>query len=105
MPGLPSSRGFAGVKRGSLSAQIKIQAVLDELKKRGVENDYCQRCEKLDWNVDLVEIPANSALSATGLPTLPGAGLSGYLSLLAVVCRNCGNTIFHNLDILGISLR
>lgn len=98
MPGLtpPQAR---------LKEQIKIDEAMKALEARGVKLDYCQRCEARDWNVDLLEIPASSALSPTGLPTFPGGGTSGYLSLLAIVCRRCGNTMLHNLDILGVRLR
>jgi len=93
---------------GAADVNEKLQAALAELRKRGVKNDYCSRCETHDWNVDLLEIPANSALSAAGLPAFRGSafqrGPSGYLSLLAAVCKNCGNTIFHNLGILGFPL-
>jgi hypothetical protein len=91
--------------RLTLAAEMKIAEAMKALEARGVKHDCCSRCEAEDWNVDLLEIPANSALSVTGLPTFPGGGASGSLSLLAVVCRNCGNTIFHNLDVLGIRLR
>ena len=96
---------FANLGQSILSPQVKIQQAIDELKKRGVKNDHCPRCNTFDWNVDLLEIPANSALSVTGLPTFPGGGTSGYLSLLVVVCKKCGNTIFHNLEVLGIPIR
>ena len=91
--------------RLTLQAEMKISEAMEALKQRGVKHDYCARCEQKDWNVDLLEIPANSALSVTGLPTFPGGATSGYISLLAVVCRNCGNSIFHNLDVLGLRLR
>lgn len=91
--------------RPRLSAQIKIDEAMKALEQRGVKHDYCARCETNNWNIDLLEVPASSALSPMGLPYVRGAAGTGYLSLLAVVCRNCGNTIFHNLDVLGISLR
>jgi hypothetical protein len=96
---------FSAIGKPRLSERIKIDQAMNALKQRGVKNDYCSRCDKYDWNVDLIEVPANSALAATGLPTFPGGRTSGYLSLLAVVCRNCGNTIFHNLEVLGVQLR
>jgi predicted nucleic-acid-binding Zn-ribbon protein len=78
---------------------------MDRLKERGVKNDNCPRCEHLDWNVDLVEIPGRSAITSAAIPILASSDpQAGYLSMLAVVCRNCGYTMFHNLDILGISV-
>src|SRR5579859_7524121 len=104
VPRTPPGFGSLG-SRPKLSERMKIDEAIKALEKRGVANDYCTRCNAHDWNVDLLEIPANSALSLTGLPTFPGSGVSGYLSLLAIVCRNCGNTLLHNLDILGVKLR
>jgi hypothetical protein len=95
--------GILGRIRSSPTTQERIAQALAELSKRGVKHDYCPRCDHRDWNVDLLEVPANTALSESGLP--PWSGASGYLPLLAVVCTNCGNSIFHNLNILGISLR
>ena len=103
--------GFHGIKRQALTTQIRIQRALEELKKRGVKSDYCPRCETSDWNVDILEIPANSEMSTGG-----GAGptaqiyprsvvftpANGVLPLLGIVCKNCGYSIFHNLNILGI---
>jgi predicted nucleic-acid-binding Zn-ribbon protein len=105
-PGDPGWPGFQQIQAQlSQATRDRISQAIDELRKRGVKNDYCPRCETNDWNVDLVEIPANSALSPMGLPTFRGGGATGYFSLLAVVCKNCGNTIFHNMEILGIPLR
>jgi hypothetical protein len=101
----PGSNPFGRLGKPRLATELKIDEVLTELARRGVKNDFCARCNAHDWNVDLLEIPAKSALSHGWLPTLPGTGVPGHLSLLAVVCRNCGNTIFHNLEILGIPLR
>ena len=105
-----------------IGATEKLDLAIAELRKRGVKNDYCPRCETDDWNIDLLEIPANSELSPfsdaamrglSGLPFLPSSaksttpqrGTPSHLSLLAFVCKNCGNTIFHNLAILGLPTR
>ena len=45
------------------STEGRIENAIAELKRRGVKSDYCPRCDTSDWNVDLLEIPANSALS------------------------------------------
>jgi predicted nucleic-acid-binding Zn-ribbon protein len=86
-------------------ADTKIQQALSVLAQRGVKNDSCPRCGNLDWNVDLVEIPARSALLYVAFPALAPETEDGFISLLTVVCRNCGNTLFHNLEILGINVR
>ncbi len=105
MPSLPIKN------RASFLAQFKIQKALDELKRRGVESDYCPRCNASDWNVDLIEIPASSAMSSFGMSGVGGQVFpasiayqqtNGVMPLLGIVCKNCGNTIFHNLNVLGI---
>jgi predicted nucleic-acid-binding Zn-ribbon protein len=85
------------------SPQERIYNALQELKKRGVKEDYCPRCETHDWTVDILEIPAKSAMSKVMLLT---AGLPAeyaqedFISVLAIVCRNCGYTMFHTLTAL-----
>lgn len=102
----PGSNPFSGLGgKSRLATEVKIDEALKALASRGVKNDFCSRCNAHDWNVDLLEIPAKSALSPGWPPPSPSGSFSGHLSLLAVVCRNCGNTIFHNLEILDISLR
>ena len=106
-------------RSGWLIKEDKIKEALNVLKERGVKHDHCPRCEVLDWEVDLIGIPAESAtvpaLFLRGIPPPPsGIGFnvaapiqsqSGIISLMAVVCRNCGYTMFHNLDMLGISVK
>src|SRR5713226_7521601 len=89
------------------SPQDRINRALAILRQRGVLDDRCPRCNTSAWNVDLVEISATSALtSPTGWIPLttyvikPQSG--GLLNLLTIVCKNCGNTIFHNLNVLGV---
>jgi predicted nucleic-acid-binding Zn-ribbon protein len=85
---------------------MRIQQALDELKKRGVESDYCPRCNTSDWNVDILEIPANSAMSRPGIPMfapiVANQQATGVIPLLGIVCKNCGYAIFHNLNVLGV---
>src|SRR5258708_1638612 len=102
-PPRPRRVPFSRIGNPSLSTRITIKEAMDRLKERGVKNDYCPRCEHLDWNVDIVEIPGRSAITTAVFPVLAPDNPQ-YLSLLAVVCRNCGYTMFHNLDILGISV-
>jgi len=93
-----------------LSAPTRINQAIEELKKRGVTNDHCPRCNTFDWNVDIIDIPANSAMASHFLPPVPrGGGYSynmqqptGLLPMLSIVCKNCGYTMFHNMNILGI---
>ncbi len=94
------------------SPQDRISRALATLRQRGVLDDRCPRCKTSDWNIDLLEIPATSALSATSPSGWVPLGAystyfvkqqsGGILPMLAVVCKNCGNTIFHNLNVLGI---
>lgn len=96
----------------------RIQRALAILTKRGVTNDHCPRCNTFDWNVDLLEIPATSAISTESSGMTPfgsGPGYSNYvpsyrstaqtgsvLQVMSIVCKNCGYTMFHNLRVLGV---
>jgi hypothetical protein len=100
--------GFEGI-RPSLAAQVKTQAIIEELKKRGVDNDFCPRCEVFDWSVDFLEIPAKPASVRPTIPPQPGVVRSldfaqpiptGFIRMVCIACRNCGYTMFHNMDIL-----
>src|SRR5258706_13774373 len=84
------------------TSEEPVSQAMAELHKRGVKHDSCPRCNHNAWNVDLLEVPADSALSPEGLSPFPRGSVNGRLSLLALVCSNCGNSIFHNLSILGI---
>jgi predicted nucleic-acid-binding Zn-ribbon protein len=88
------------------SPQERISNALEALRKRGVKSDYCLRCETNDWNVDILEIPVRSAMSKAVLMTVLNATSytpSDFIPVLAIVCKNCGFTMFHNLNVLGIS--
>jgi hypothetical protein len=101
--------GPQGVVRGRISAQLRTQAIIDELKKRGVTNDYCPRCNAFDWSVDFLEIPARPTASSGMLslkdllhpdPQFAQPMPTGFIRMVCIACRNCGYTMFHNLDIL-----
>jgi hypothetical protein len=89
-----------------IGAPARIKRALETMKARGVANDHCPRCDAFDWNVDLVDLPANSAMSFTPIlntfavrqPVWEQA--TGALSLLSIVCKNCGYTMFHTLNVL-----
>jgi hypothetical protein len=81
--------------------QSEIFSAIEVLKrKRGSVVDPCPRCNTDDWNADILQIPSTSLLAMAQSPIPMG---SGFLSLLGLVCKNCGYTVFHNLDVLGIS--
>ena|SRR5208282_327451 len=93
------------------SPEERVQRAIDELRRRGANNDYCPRCSTFDWNVDLLEIPATSALSSKissgagfggRMYPRPYSDASGVLPMLSIVCKNCGYTMFHNLNNLGV---
>jgi hypothetical protein len=102
--------GFEGIRRGTLSAQMRLQGFIDELKNRGVTNDNCPRCNVFDWSVDFLEIAARPAIANPTIPPQPGVVQSnfgfaqpvplGFLSMACIACRNCGYTMFHNLNLL-----
>lgn len=101
------------------SPEYRINKAFDVLKARGVLNDRCPRCRTSSWNVDLIEVPATSAFSPPGHSVNRNAWgaafyagnvvnsnlsppSSGILSMLSIVCNNCGYTMFHNLNVLGV---
>ncbi len=78
-----------------------VNEALEELKKRKVTHDYCPRCETFDWNVDPVAI---SVIPLRGIPAaLPSAYFPGYVMAIQIVCKNCGYTMLHNLNVLGLT--
>lgn len=89
-----------------LVTRVRIQKALETMKARGVQNDHCSRCNAFDWNVDVLGVPANSAMSQVW--DFPGHYVqrpvwqqaTGALSMLSLVCKNCGYTMFHNLQLL-----
>lgn len=95
---------FSRIGNPYLSSELKISEAMAQLKARGVKLDKCPRCTVQAWNVDLVEIPARSTLELMTIapwlaPTNPDQGV---ISLLAIACGNCGYTMFHNLQLLGL---
>jgi len=103
-----------GIRKPDLLAQIKTQEVIEKLKSRGVNNDYCVRCNTFDWSVDFLEITARPATYRPGNYPALGAGLytelqflqptpTGVIRVVCIVCKNCGYTMFHDLGILETS--
>jgi len=85
----------------SPAALALIHRALEELKKRGVKDDYCPRCGNPDWTADLVQI---AVAPLEGIPArIPHAYYPGYIAALVVVCKRCGYTMFHNLNVLGLA--
>jgi hypothetical protein len=78
-----------------------VNEALAELRKRGVKNDYCPRCETFDWDVEPIAI---NVIPLRGVPAfIPHAYFAGQIMLLQVVCKNCGYTMFHNLNVLNLA--
>jgi ribosomal protein S27AE len=78
-----------------------VEKALAELKKRNVTHDYCPRCETFDWNVEPIAI---DVIPLRGVPaTLPGSYWPGQINAIQFVCKNCGYTMFHNLNILDLA--
>ena len=95
--------GFSQVSRPSLLVQARIAKALQEIKARGVKDDYCPRCGTFDWSVDLLDILVNSALRRTSIGEFAFSETlmtGGALNVLSVTCKNCGYTMFHTLNIL-----
>jgi len=78
-----------------------INEALKVLKERGVKNDTCPRCETSDWSVDSIAI---GVIRLQGVPAqLPMSYFPGQIALLQIVCKNCGYTMFHNLNAIGLA--
>ena len=109
--------GFEGVKKWPPANQVRIQKAVEQMKARGVDDDRCPRCHIFDWNVDLLDIPVNSAMSQPRFVGIVGQGMqsipplspweqtTGALAVLSLVCKNCGYTIFHTLNVLESKAR
>lgn len=90
--------------RTPIAPQLRINRAIETLKAKGVKDDYCPRCGVFDWNVDITDIPAGSLMSRSPLPLeanyVHTREPNGFLSVLSLVCKNCGYLIFHNIDAL-----
>jgi hypothetical protein len=88
------------------SPQERIQRGIEELDRRGIKSDCCPRCDKSDWNVDLIEISARSAVAIPSGQLFPRSPAyeqaGGFIPLLGIVCKNCGFSMFHDLNVLGV---
>ena len=96
--------GLSGLRR---NPSLRIQEALQEMRKRGVVDDHCPRCRHVDCRVDIVNIPASSEVGWKNLPPLTGTYVykstpTGVVSLLSIVCANCGYTMFHDTNVLGV---
>ncbi len=81
-----------------------INRVMVELRKRGAIGDYCQRCNANDWNADLIRISASPEEVHSPQVFMPYTGAQSYIPTLTLTCKNCGNTLFHNLHVLKIAI-
>ncbi len=106
--------GFSRIGgRVTLTPEMKIHEAMQELKRRKVAVDEnCPRCNFDQWNADLLEIPATSLMTSAQSGAFSGLGGGHYintgaskLSVLTIVCRRCGYTMLHSLDVLGIPMR
>jgi predicted nucleic-acid-binding Zn-ribbon protein len=78
-----------------------VEKALAELEKRKVTNDYCPRCATFDWTVDPVAIPVTPLQDIPA--NFPPSYLPQHIFALQIVCKNCGYTMFHNLNVLGLA--
>lgn len=83
----------------TLSPEDRVRKVVEALKKKGIQNDYCPRCNAFDWSVDFLEIPATPIQTTYSSHNFYQITPS-KLSVVAIQCKNCGYLIFHNMDVL-----
>jgi len=90
----------------SQSPQERIGKGIEELKRRGVTSDSCPRCNTSGMNVDLMEISARSAVAVSSGQLFPRSAAydqaGGFIALLGFVCKHCGFSMFHDLNVLGV---
>ena len=83
----------------------RIQKAIQEMHRRGVEDDRCPRCKHLDWKVDIVKVPASSEVGWQPLVTQSVYAYTptstGVFSLLSMICNNCGYAMWHDMKVLG----
>lgn len=77
----------------------KIGEVLDALKSRGALITNCPRCNQNAWRADLVAYFVGPVPPAPNFSVPPA-----QVPSLTLTCNVCGNTIIHNLLILGVAL-
>jgi len=78
-----------------------VERAIEKLKTKNVTHDYCPRCDTSDWEVEPVAI---SVIPIRNIPArLPGAYFPAHIMLIQIVCKNCGYTMFHNLNKLDLA--
>ncbi|MGO9318938.1 MAG: hypothetical protein ACLPXT_12795 [Terracidiphilus sp.] len=78
-----------------------VTRALAELKERNVIHNDCPRCDTFDWNVEPIAI---GVIPLRGIPaSLPLSYWPGQINAIQFVCKKCGYTMFHNLNILGLA--
>ncbi len=83
-------------------AAIKLVNQALEVLKDKVKHNNCPRCDVFDWSVDPIAI---DVIPIEGVPAhMPLSYFPGRILLLQIVCKNCGYTIFHNLNALGLAV-
>jgi hypothetical protein len=80
----------------------KIEEALKAVKERGAKDDYCPRCSSNNWLVDLLAIPAIALPNPMLRLSMAYSPPTGYIPVVSIMCANCGYTMFHNLNALGI---
>jgi|HubBroStandDraft_6_1064221.scaffolds.fasta_scaffold914685_2 hypothetical protein len=99
----PSGGGFNPPPLAALDPEATklVDLALAELKRRNANHDYCPRCETFDWTVDPVAI---SVIPLRSIPaSLPAAYFPAHIMAIQIVCKNCGYTMLHNLNVLGLA--
>jgi hypothetical protein len=78
-----------------VNIEEKVQEVLRILVSRNVPS-ICPRCGQNNWRAELVGFFVSS-LPAGVLP-------KGHIPALMLTCNVCGNTVIHNLNVLGVKI-
>ena len=79
-------------------AQKQVDEVVNELRRRGLHDDRCPRCKASRWATDFFQMPV-APIGAGGYTV--GPLLNAFIPVVCFTCTNCGNTVYHNLRVLG----
>jgi hypothetical protein len=80
------------------AAQNQVNDIVNELRRRGLHDDRCPRCRTSNWATDFFQMPI-APIGVGGFTV--GSLLNAFIPVVCFTCTNCGNTLYHNLRVLG----
>lgn len=77
-----------------------VNELIKKLEEKGVTNTPCQMCGNANWIVENSGFAGIPRQTSNRNMSLDGGGVGFNLAVSS--CKNCGNTVFYNLNILGL---